>query len=76
MAANAVSFTLHTTSIMREIISFGDSIKERTAVKIVSNQLNALPKSVKFLYNPIPCQIIGHMTMLAHHMKFVCKNKE
>lgn len=76
MAADAVSSTPHTTSIAREIISFGDSIEERTAVKIVSDQLDALPKSVKFLNNPTPCQIVGQLTMLTHHMKFVCENEE
>ncbi len=59
-------------AIRREVVSFGDSIEERTAVKIVSDQLDALPKSVKFLNNPTPVQIIGQLTMLTHHMKFVC----
>ena len=64
------------TSFHREIISFGDSIEERTAVKIVSDQLDALPKSVMFLSNPTPTQIIGQLTMLTHHMKFVCEHVE
>lgn len=63
-----------TPAVRREIISFGDSIEERTAVKIVSDQLDALPKSVKFLGNPSPLQIIGQLTMLTHHMSFVCQN--
>jgi len=63
-------------SYNREIISFGDSIEERTAVKIVSDQLDALPKSVKFLRDPSPPQIIGQLTMLTHHMKFVCEHVE
>lgn len=62
------------TSFRREIISFGDSIEERTAVKIVSDQLDALPKSVMFLSNPTPTQIIGQLTMLTHHMQFVCEH--
>lgn len=56
----------------REIISFGDSMEERTAVKIVSGQLDATPKSVMFLSLPTPAQIIGQLTMLTHHMSFVC----
>ena len=60
--------------IRREIISFGDSMEERTAVKIVSDQLSALPKSVMFISNPTPTQIIGQLTMLTHHMKFVCEH--
>jgi len=63
-------------SLRREVISFGDSIEERTAVKIVSDQLDALPKSVKFLNNPTPVQIIGQLTMLTHHMNFVCEHAE
>lgn len=63
-------------SVAREIISFGDSIEERTAVKIVSDQLDALPKSVKFLNNPSPMQIVGQLAMLTHHMKFVCDHAE
>jgi hypothetical protein len=64
------------SSIRREVISFGDSIEERTAVKIVSDQLDALPKSVKFIYSPTPIQIIGQLTLLTHHMKFVCDHVE
>ena len=63
-------------SLRREVISFGDSIEERTAVKIVSDQLDALPKSVKFLNNPTPVQIIGQLTMLTHHMNFVCEHAD
>lgn len=63
-------------SYRREIISFGDSIEERTAVKIVSDQLDALPKSVKFLRDPTPTQIIGQLTMLTHHMQYVCEHAE
>ena len=61
-------------SYRREIISFGDSMEERTAVKIVSDQLDAIPKSVMFLSNPTPTQIIGQLTMLTHHMNFVCEH--
>ena len=60
----------------REIISFGDSMEERTAVKIVSDQLSSTPKSVMFLSNPTPTQIIGQLTMLTHHMGFVCENSQ
>jgi hypothetical protein len=62
--------------IRREIISFGDSMEERTAVKIVSDQLSALPKSVMFVSNPNPSQIIGQLTMLTHHMNFVCEHSQ
>uniref|UniRef100_A0A7S2MJS3 Uncharacterized protein n=1 Tax=Helicotheca tamesis TaxID=374047 RepID=A0A7S2MJS3_9STRA len=59
----------------REIISFGDSMEERTAVKIVSGQLSAVPKSVMFIGSPTPLQLIGQLIMLTAHMKFVCENK-
>jgi len=62
--------------IRREIISFGDSMEERTAVKIVSDQLSAVPKSVMFISNPTPSQIIGQLTMLTHHMNFVCEHSQ
>ncbi|KAL3826536.1 hypothetical protein ACHAXA_003600 [Cyclostephanos tholiformis] len=59
----------------REIVSIGDSIEERTAVRIVSDQLDATPKSVKFLNNPTPAQIIGQLTMMTHHMTYVCEHE-
>jgi len=58
----------------REIVSFGDSMEERTAVRIVANQLSATPKSVMFVPSPTPSEIIGQLVMLTNHMKFVCDN--
>jgi hypothetical protein len=58
----------------REIISFGDSMEERTAVRIVSDQLSSTPKSVMFVPSPTPLQIIGQLQMLTNHMKFVCEH--
>ena len=43
--------------IAREIISFGDSNEERTAVKIAAGQLDATAKSVKFVDLPNPEQL-------------------
>jgi hypothetical protein len=59
----------------REIISFGDSMEERTAVRIVSGQLLAVPKSVMFISSPSPLQLIGQLYMLTRHMKFVCEHE-
>lgn len=59
----------------REIISFGDSMEERTAVKIVSSQLESMSKSVMFLTSPTPLQLIGQLTMLTGHMHFVCHHE-
>jgi hypothetical protein len=56
----------------KEVISFGDSLEERTAVKIVSAQFKAVSKSVKFMASPSPLQILGQLTMLTTHMQFVC----
>jgi hypothetical protein len=60
----------------REIISFGDSGEERTAVRIVSGQLDARSKSIKMIASPTPLQLIGQLYMLTNHMKFVCENRE
>ena len=60
------------SSCSREIISFGDSMEERTAVKIVAEQLMALPKSVMFISSPTPEQLVGQLSMLESHMKYIC----
>jgi hypothetical protein len=60
----------------REIISFGDSNEERTAVKIVSGQLEARSKSVKFLPAPTLLQVIGQLYMLTNHMQFVLDSEK
>jgi len=57
----------------REVISFGDSMEERTAVRIVAHQLKARPKSVMFMNSPSPVQIIGQLNMLTDNMDFVCR---
>ena len=62
--------------VRREVISFGDSMEERTATNIVSNQLGAIPKSVMFLNSPTPIQIIGQLNMLTHHMQYVCESRK
>ena len=59
----------------REVISFGDSMEERTAVKIISKQLTAMPKSVMFISSPTPEQLIGQLSMLENHMKYICTHK-
>jgi hypothetical protein len=64
-----------TGTTKREIISFGDSMEERTAVHIVSGQLSAVPKSVMFIQSPSPLQLIGQLNLVTKHMKFVCEHK-
>jgi hypothetical protein len=63
------------SQLRREIISFGDSLEERTAVRIVSGQLSAVPKSVRFLSSPSPLQLIGQLNMVTKHMKYVCDHE-
>ena len=66
--------TTRLSSGEREIISFGDSMEERTAVRIVAEQLSSTPKSVMFVPSPTPTQIIGQLQMLTNQMKFVCEH--
>jgi hypothetical protein len=60
--------------IVREVLSFGDSVEERTAVRIVAEQLRAVPKSVMFLSSPTPSQIVGQLTMLTQNLPHVCSH--
>lgn len=55
-----------------EIISFGDSLDERTALAIVASQLEAVSKSVTFISLPTPLEIIGQLNMLSKHMEYIC----
>lgn len=66
--------TLESDSKVKEIISFGDSMEERTAVRIVSGQMSAVPKSVMFIQSPSPLEIIGQLNMVTSHMKYVCNH--
>jgi hypothetical protein len=62
------------SSAQREIISFGDSMEERTAVRIVSDQLDSISKSVMFIPSPTPLQIIGQLYMITSHMHYICEH--
>ena len=68
-------FSWRRPTTQREIVSFGDGMEERTAVRIVAEQLSATPKSVMFLHNPTPIQLIGQLLMLTNHMKYVCRHE-
>ena len=59
----------------REIISFGDSMEERTVVQIVAGQLSSVPKSVMFLTSPTPVELIGQLKMLTSSMSYVCDHR-
>lgn len=71
----AKSYTKNFRLTRKEVISFGDSMEEHTAVKIVANQLQATPKSVMFINSPSPIQLIGQLTMVTENMDFVCEQE-
>lgn len=75
MSPKSHSSSTTSSAPKREIISFGDGMEERTAVRIVSEQLASIPKSVMFLQSPTPVQIIGQLVMLTNHMKYVCQHE-
>jgi len=75
-ASYSTSSTSSSERRRREIISFGDSMDERTAVKIVSSQLNASSKSVKFIQRPTPIQIIGQLSILNSQLNYICDNEK
>uniref|UniRef100_A0A7S1FMK9 Uncharacterized protein n=1 Tax=Corethron hystrix TaxID=216773 RepID=A0A7S1FMK9_9STRA len=60
----------------REIISFGDSMDERTAVKVVASQLNTSSKSIKFIQQPSPIQIIGQLSIITSQLAHICDDEE
>lgn len=60
----------------REVVSFGDSMEERTAVQIVASQLKATSKSVMFINSPTPIQIIGQLSVLTENMENVCNHEK
>lgn len=61
-----------TRSRPREVISFGDSMEERTAVKIVAGQLSCISKSVMFITFPTPADLIDQLKMLTENMRSIC----
>jgi len=75
-ASCSTSSTSSSERRRREIISFGDSMDERTAVKIVASQLNAFSKSVKFIQRPTPLEIVGQLSILNSQLNYICDNKK
>lgn len=59
----------------REIISFGDSNEERTAVKIASGQLGAVAKSVKFCESPNPEQLVKQVEVVTSWLQWLVGNR-
>lgn len=60
----------------REIISFGDSNEERTAVKIAAGQLGAVAKSVKFVDLPTPEQLVKQVDTVCGWLAWVCRHDQ
>mmetsp|Transcript_100689 Transcript_100689/g.288524 ORF Transcript_100689/g.288524 Transcript_100689/m.288524 type:complete len:224 (+) Transcript_100689:647-1318(+) len=58
----------------REIISFGDSNEERTAVKIAAGQLDATAKSIKFVDLPNPEQLRKQVETVTSWLTWVCSH--
>lgn len=57
------------------IISIGDSYEERSACKIVSKQLNSIPKTIKFLPSPAPIQILGQLELVHKYLDEVMNSQ-
>lgn len=60
--------------LAREIISFGDSNEERTAVKIAAGQLDATSKSIKFVDLPNPEQLRKQVETITSWLTWVCSH--
>jgi len=60
----------------REIISFGDSNEERTAVKIAAGQLNAVAKSVKFVDLPSPEELSKQVETVCGWLEWICNHDQ
>ena len=59
-----------------EIISVGDSPEEKTATVIVANQLNSVAKTVKFLQQPSPIQILGQLELVHQYLEDVIHSRD
>jgi hypothetical protein len=61
----------HCNVHLRNILSLGDSLDERTAVKINANQINCRSKSVKFLDNPTHTQLLRELVVMADYLPLI-----
>lgn len=59
---------------LRNVMSFGDSIEERTAVKIAAGQLRSRAKSVKFLDAPSPRQLHQQIEVVANCLEWIWRH--
>jgi hypothetical protein len=61
----------HCNVHLRNILSLGDSLDERTAVKINANQINCKSKSVKFLDNPTHTQLLRELVVMVDYLPLI-----
>lgn len=59
---------------LRNILSFGDSMEERTAVKIAAGQLQSRAKSVKFLDAPSPRQLHQQIEVVTDCLEWIWRH--
>merc|ERR1712146_376907 len=62
--------------VLRNILSFGDSLDEQTAVKINAIQLNSRSKSVKFLDNPTFSQLFRQLEVMVEYLPWISENQQ
>jgi len=62
--------------VLRNILSFGDSLDEQTAVKINANQLGSKSKSVKFLDNPSHSQLFRQLEVMVDYVPWISNSQQ
>ncbi len=59
---------------LKNVLSFGDSMEERTAVKIAAGQLRSRAKSVKFLDAPSPRQLHQQLDVVTNCLEWIWRH--
>ncbi len=59
---------------LKNVLSFGDSMEERTAVKIAAGQLRSRAKSVKFLDAPSPRQLHQQIEVVTNCLEWIWRH--
>ncbi|GAB5029505.1 protein kinase [Nannochloropsis oceanica] len=59
---------------LKNILSFGDSMEERTAVKIAAGQLQSRAKSIKFLDAPSPRQLHQQIEVVTDCLEWIWRH--
>ena len=62
--------------VLKNILSFGDSLDEQTAVKINALQLGSKSKSVKFLDNPSYSQLFRQLEVMVEYIPWISDNPQ